>query len=433
MAIKIKRSTTASSVPPSLVTGEIAINEADGKLYYRASTGTVTQFGPALFAALSHSHAASDITSGTIDIARIPTGSSSSTVCIGNDARLSDTRTPTDGSVTTAKIANDAVTYAKIQNVSATSRILGRSSAGAGDVEELDAATARTVLGVQPTASPAFTGTFAAATSNFSGTVTVTSPLVLTGTVAGNVRQLRMQTSGSTRWEVGPGFDAESGSNVGSTFWITRWSDAGAFLGTPISIARATGVVTFESQVLVTAGGTSPNYAPGIAFTNDTNTGIHQVSGNSDTLSIVTGGTERVRVDASGNVGIGNPSAQARLHCFTASDGAQAIFSGAQSSNEQTLLFRNPFFTNNASAGLAAIGWIDTGASGGILTLKTTTNGGGVSGTPTERVRVKSTGSVRFVPLSADPASGNEAGDVYYNSSTNKLRVYNGTSWVDLH
>lgn len=36
---------------------------------------------------------AADLT-GTIDIARIPTGSSSSTVCIGNDARLSDARTP---------------------------------------------------------------------------------------------------------------------------------------------------------------------------------------------------------------------------------------------------------------------------------------------------------------------------------------------------
>ena len=43
---------------------------------------------------------------------------------------------PTD-SVATATIANDAVTYAKIQNVSATSRLLGRSTAGAGDVEEV--------------------------------------------------------------------------------------------------------------------------------------------------------------------------------------------------------------------------------------------------------------------------------------------------------
>lgn len=39
--------------------------------------------------------------------------------------------------VTTAKIIDDAVTYAKIQNVSVTDRILGRDTAGAGDIEEL--------------------------------------------------------------------------------------------------------------------------------------------------------------------------------------------------------------------------------------------------------------------------------------------------------
>lgn len=41
-----------------------------------------------------------------------------------------------DDSVTTAKIANDAVTFAKIQNI-ATARVLGRTTAGSGDVEEL--------------------------------------------------------------------------------------------------------------------------------------------------------------------------------------------------------------------------------------------------------------------------------------------------------
>ena len=44
-------------------------------------------------------------------------------------------------------IANDAVTYAKIQNVSATDRLLGRSSAGAGDIEEITCtAFARSML-----------------------------------------------------------------------------------------------------------------------------------------------------------------------------------------------------------------------------------------------------------------------------------------------
>jgi hypothetical protein len=36
-----------------------------------------------------------------------------------------------------ATIANDSVTYAKMQNVSATDRLLGRSTSGAGDVEEI--------------------------------------------------------------------------------------------------------------------------------------------------------------------------------------------------------------------------------------------------------------------------------------------------------
>lgn len=42
-----------------------------------------------------------------------------------------------DGSIGTARLADDAVTYAKIQNVSA-SRLLGRYTASSGDVEEMD-------------------------------------------------------------------------------------------------------------------------------------------------------------------------------------------------------------------------------------------------------------------------------------------------------
>lgn len=56
-----------------------------------------------------------------------------------------------DGTIATADIANSAVTYAKIQNVSATSRFLGRITAGAGVVEELTAANARTILEMTPT------------------------------------------------------------------------------------------------------------------------------------------------------------------------------------------------------------------------------------------------------------------------------------------
>lgn len=46
----------------------------------------------------------------------------------------------------TSQIADDAVTYAKLQNVSATSRLLGRITAGAGNAEELTGTQATTLL-----------------------------------------------------------------------------------------------------------------------------------------------------------------------------------------------------------------------------------------------------------------------------------------------
>ena len=53
-----------------------------------------------------------------------------------------------DGSIDTAHIGDDQVTYAKIQNVSATDRILGRDSAGAGVIEEITPANLRTMINV---------------------------------------------------------------------------------------------------------------------------------------------------------------------------------------------------------------------------------------------------------------------------------------------
>lgn len=60
---------------------------------------------------------------------------------------------PADSSVTTAKLANGAVTYPKIQNVTAD-RILGRATAGAGVVEEITCTPlARSVLAATTSAA----------------------------------------------------------------------------------------------------------------------------------------------------------------------------------------------------------------------------------------------------------------------------------------
>jgi hypothetical protein len=98
----------------------------------------------------------------------------------------------------TAALADDAVTYAKLQNVSATDRLLGRSSAGAGNVEEIpltaagrallddaNAAAQRTTLGLGTlaTQSGTFSGTHSGTTS---GTNTGDQTITLTGDVTGS-------------------------------------------------------------------------------------------------------------------------------------------------------------------------------------------------------------------------------------------------------
>jgi hypothetical protein len=98
------------------------------------------------------------------------------------------------GSGATWTIDNQSVSYAKIQNVSATDKVLGRSTAGAGVVEEIactaagraliddaDATAQRTTLGLGTLATQ--NGTFSGTSS---GTNTGDQTITLTGDVTGS-------------------------------------------------------------------------------------------------------------------------------------------------------------------------------------------------------------------------------------------------------
>ncbi|MFM1966814.1 MAG: hypothetical protein RL134_2539 [Actinomycetota bacterium] len=82
-----------------------------------------------------------------VPIAQIPTGTTGTTVPLGNDARFTDTRTPTDNTVSTIKIVNDAVDNTKLANM-ATATLKGRNTAGTGDPEDLSTATVAGMLAV---------------------------------------------------------------------------------------------------------------------------------------------------------------------------------------------------------------------------------------------------------------------------------------------
>lgn len=140
---------------------------------------------------------------GVLTAERLVTNSTSNSwdLTIAGQAQVQ--RAALTGDVTAAAnsnattIPNDTVTYAKMQNVSAASRLLGRgSAAGAGDVEEISVGTGLAMTGttlsasgggtVTTTGSPAsgnltkFSGATSITNGDLSGDVTTAGTLVTT-------------------------------------------------------------------------------------------------------------------------------------------------------------------------------------------------------------------------------------------------------------
>ena len=104
-----------------------------------------------------------------------------------------DVTSSADGATT---IGNDKVTYAKMQNLAANNRILGRVAAGSGDCEELTALQVRTMINVAYGAtadqtnvtgsSGSCTGNAATATALASGNQTINGDLTVTAGTSGD-------------------------------------------------------------------------------------------------------------------------------------------------------------------------------------------------------------------------------------------------------
>lgn len=103
---------------------------------------------PSTFPPDSHTHSASDITSGTLSTDRFSAYNDlvaeNKINSIAINALTGDVTASGTGSVS-ATIANNAVTLAKMADI-ATASLLGRNSAGSGDPEVLNAATVRSMI-----------------------------------------------------------------------------------------------------------------------------------------------------------------------------------------------------------------------------------------------------------------------------------------------
>jgi len=160
------------------------------------------------------------------------------------------------------------------------------------------------------------------------------------------------------------------------------------------------------------------------------------IPASSTALTIADVGGEKLRIDENGNIATGGviPSSWADIKAIEIGSKGNAI--SGYTGDAGTYLTSNAFYgfggwkygLNNRLATLYKMegglhAWFTAANSGG--------SGAGTSATFSERFRIKNEGQVRFYPLASAPASA-EKGDVYYDSTTDKLRCYNGTTWNDL-
>jgi hypothetical protein len=232
---------------------------AVGTLYYSTDTEVIEQSDGSSWS--PYSSTAAGISQLTGDVTAGP-GTGSQAATIANNA------------VTTGKIADDNVTYAKIQDVSATDRLLGRDTASSGIIEEIPVSS-----GLEFTGGPGIRVKEAVRTQQIGITVDGGGSLLTTGSkgfksfpVAGTITGWRLlaDAAGDIEFDILKGTYASfptlssivaaappalSGvqkdeDTVGT--WTTAVSAGDVFefeiTGTPVTITR----VTLELTIVVT-------------------------------------------------------------------------------------------------------------------------------------------------------------------------------------
>ena len=142
----------------------------------------------------------------------------------------------------TTALADEAVTYAKIQDVSATDKLLGRSTAGAGSVEEIDCTAAgRALLDDADAAAQRTTlGLGTIATQDASG-VAITGGTITGGTITG-ITDLAIADGGT---------GASTAANARQNLGVEIGTDVQAY---DAGLASIAGLTTSADQIIYTTG-----------------------------------------------------------------------------------------------------------------------------------------------------------------------------------
>jgi len=245
-----------------------------------------------------------------------------------------------------------------------------------------------------------------------------------------------------SRWSILANNTAESGSNVGTDFKISRFNDSGAFVDSPFFIQRSTGYIGIGGQSAPTHALTLSSSSTGIAIYNtaDQTTnyerGIMAISGNVITFysQNAGSGTQRnIRFGDSTNYLEDAPAAASGSPKFTitrtATSSASLLLlnhagmtgsSGVQYGLNLTQVVNQ---TSTAGYDAIAVAVTETGTGSGVKTLINATVGGNL------KFRVNNQGVVFPVALATASAPTYVLGGMYFDTTLNKLRIGGATAW----
>jgi hypothetical protein len=250
----------------------------------------------------SFSSATADIDGGTIDGTTI----GGTTPAAGTFT----TATATTGNITTVNATTVDTTNIEVTNLKAKDGTAAGTIADSTGVVTLNSSVLTTTdinggtidgTTIGGSSAAAVTGTTVTATTQFTGPgtgLTGTAASLTAGTVTTNANLTGAVTSVGNATSLG----SFTSANLAAAVTDETGTGALVFATSPTLVTPTLGVASATS-VTVGAGTVT---APSITTTGDTNTGIYFPA--ADTIAFTEGGVEAMRIDSSGNVGIGTSS-----------------------------------------------------------------------------------------------------------------------------